>query len=59
MLAEGNQVFCKEILNSKNPILITNTETFKRNDVQKLLSTVKTFKHTNILNKIWNGCNVL
>lgn len=58
-LTEGNHIFCKEIINSKNPILLTNTETLKRNDVQKLLSIVKTFKYTNILSKIWDGCNVL
>lgn len=58
-LAEGNQTFCKDISNATNPLLITNTEFFKRQNSQELLNIFKVLKHTNILNKIWNGYNVL
>ena len=58
-LAEGNLTFCKEIINAKTPILVTNTEFFKRTYTQELLNVVKTFKHSNILSKIWNGYNTL
>lgn len=58
-LAEGNQTFCKDISSATNPILITNTEMFKRDNSQELLNILKVLKHTNILNKVWNGYNVL
>lgn len=56
---EGNQVFCKDLVNSKNPIFITNTELFKRANMQQFMGVIKVLKHINILNKIWNGYNVL
>lgn len=58
-LAEGNQTFCKDISSATNPILITNTEMFKRTNFQELISVLKVLKHTNILNRVWNGYNVL
>ena len=57
--SEGNQIFCKDILNSRNPILITNSEVFKHTNSQEFLNIMKVFKNTNILNKVWNGHNVL
>lgn len=56
---EGNQTFCKDLVNAKNPILVTNTELFKRSDSQQMIEIIKVFKHTNLLNKIWNGYNIL
>lgn len=58
-LVEGNQTFCKDFVNAKNPILVTNTELFKRSTSSHLMETVKMLKHTNLLSKIWNGYNVL
>lgn len=58
-LVEGNQIFCKDIINASNPILVTNTEIFKRKDSSELVGIVKTLKHMNILTKIWNGYNTL
>jgi hypothetical protein len=57
--AEGNQSFCKDIINSNNPILISNTEIFKRKDSKELINIIKVLKHINILNKVWNGYNTL
>jgi len=58
-LVEGNQTFCKDFVNAKNPILVTNTELFKLSNANQLMETVKVLKHTNLLSKIWNGYNVL
>lgn len=56
---EGNNVFCQDLKKAKNPILIYNTEIFKRNDTKNLINIIKTLKFTNIITKIWNGLNVL
>ena len=53
---EGTHISCQDIKVSKFPILITNTELFKRKNSKNLLSI---FKTTNFLNNIWNGINVL
>ena len=53
---EGTHISCQDIKVSKFPILITNTELFKRKNFKNLLNT---FKTTNFLNNIWNGVNVL
>lgn len=52
-ITEGNQIFCQDIVKASNPIIITNTETFKHKNSQEFLN------HANIINKIWNGYNVL
>jgi len=58
-IIEGNNVFCQDLKKAKNPILIYNTEIFKRNDTKNLINIVKTLKFTNIITKTWNGLNVL
>ena len=40
-LVEGNNLFCQEFVNSSNPILITNSEIFKRKDSFNLMSMLK------------------
>ena len=52
-ITEGNQMYCQDIVKSSNPILITNTETLKHKNSQEFLN------HANIINKVWNGYNVL
>ena len=52
-ITEGNQAFCKDIVKANNPILVTNIETFKNKNSKELLNNV------NIINKVWNGYNVL
>ena len=52
-IAEGNQAFCKDIANAQNPMLVTNTETLKQQNLQEFLN------YSNIINKVWNGYNVL
>ena len=40
-LVEGNNLFCQEFINSSNPILISSTEIFKREDAYGLSSMIK------------------
>lgn len=58
-ISEGNQTYCKDLANATNAMLITNTETFKHSNSQELIKNVKILNHANILNKVWNGYNVL
>lgn len=58
-ISEGNQTYCKDLANATNPMLITNTETFKHSNSQEMMKNIKILSHANILNKVWDGCNVL
>lgn len=40
-VVEGNNLFCQEIINSVNPILISNSEIFKREDAQSTTNLLK------------------
>lgn len=40
-LVEGNDLFCQEIVNASNPILISNSEIFKRKDSFNLVILLK------------------
>ena len=53
---EGTHLSCQDIKGSKFPILITNTELFKRKNFKNFANILKT---TNFLSNIWNGVNVL
>lgn len=56
VIIEGNHSVCQDIKLSKNPILIYNSELFKRHDGNNIL---KILNSTNIFNKYWNGLNML
>lgn len=56
---EGNQTICQDIASSSNPILITNSDILKNNGLEEFFNSLKLLRHTNVLNKIWNGFNVL
>merc|ERR1711862_796303 len=58
-LIEGNNIFCQDFVNSCNPILIANTEVFKRKDSLTVLTMLKLFikyinifSHSNILSQL-------
>ena len=55
-LGEGTHLSCQDIKNAEFPVLITNTELFKRNDA-KIVTEI--LKHTSVLDTAWNGTNVL
>ena len=55
-IAEGTHLSCQDIKISKFPILITNTELFKRKGIKDF---TKILRSTNFLTNIWNGVNVL
>ena len=56
LIGEGTHLSCQDIKNSNFPILITNTELFKRRGMKDL---TKILKSTTFLSNIWNGVNVL
>jgi len=58
-LTEGNSLFCQEFVNSLNPILISNSELFKREDSYSLTNIFKflikyidIFSHSNSYNQL-------
>jgi NADH dehydrogenase/NADH:ubiquinone oxidoreductase subunit G len=55
-LAEGTHLVCQDIKNAEFPLIITNTELFKRSD-SKIFAHV--FKYANLLETAWKGLNVL
>lgn len=55
-LAEGTHLFCQDIKSAEFPMVITNTELFKRSDA-KIFSAV--LKYSTAVNVAWNGENVL
>ena len=58
-LIEGNNLVCQEFVNSVNPILISNTELFKREDSFCLANMLKILiKHINIFSQ-WGNQNRL
>ena len=55
-IGEGTHLSCQDIKNADFPLLITNTELFKRKDSKHL---TKMLKYSGIVNTAWNGLNVL
>jgi NADH dehydrogenase/NADH:ubiquinone oxidoreductase subunit G len=55
-LGEGTHLSCQDVKNAEFPVIITNTELFKRSDAKVFMEVLK---YTNILNTSWNGVNVL
>lgn len=55
-LVEGNHAVCKDVISAHSPLIITSTEALKHSQVQQVF---KTLKHSNIINSVWNGMNVL
>lgn len=55
-IAEGTNLVCQDIKNAEFPMLITNTEFFRRSD-SKIFSEV--FKYVDVLDTAWSGLNVL
>jgi len=51
-LVEGNNLFCQEFVSSFNPIVISNTEIFKRQDSSGFVSMLDFFtKHLNLFSQ--------
>jgi hypothetical protein len=55
-LAEGTHLVCQDIKNAEFPLIISNTELFKRSD-SKIFTQV--FKYASLLETAWSGLNVL
>jgi NADH dehydrogenase/NADH:ubiquinone oxidoreductase subunit G len=58
-IVEGNNLICQDLKFAKNPLIVFNTEIYKRNDGQNILEMFKILKNSNIFNKSWNGLNIL
>lgn len=58
-IVEGNNSFCQDLKKAKSPLVIYNTEIYKRTDSKNLLNIVKTLKFTNLITKTWNSFNTL
>jgi len=51
-LVEGNNLFCQEFINSYNPILVSNTEIFKRQDSPGFVNMLNFFtKYINLFSQ--------
>lgn len=59
-IAEGNNIFCQELLNNSNPIIILSSEVFNRKDSKDISIILENIK-TNLTNFYtnWNNLNVL
>ena len=55
-MGEGTHVSCQDVKNADFPVIITNTELFKRSDAKVFFEILK---YTSILDVAWNGANVL
>jgi len=55
-IGEGTHLSCQDLKTAEFPVLITNTELFKRSDSKNFTQILK---HTNIVTSAWNGLNVL
>ena len=55
-IGEGTHLSCQDIKNAEFPVIISNTELFKRNDSKLLMEILK---YTSVLDIAWNSLNVL
>nr|AEP20748.1 truncated NADH dehydrogenase subunit 11 [Kryptoperidinium foliaceum endosymbiont] len=55
-LAEGTHTSCQDIKNAEFPVIITNTELFKRHDAKVFTEVLK---YISVLDTAWSGTNVL
>lgn len=55
-IGEGTHLTCQDFKNSEFPLLITNTELFKRDDAKLIF---KVLKNAGVLKTAWVGFNVL
>lgn len=58
-VTEGNNLVCQDLKFASNPIVIYNSEFFKRNDSRNACEIFKMLFYYNIFDKVWNGLNKL
>lgn len=59
-IAEGNSLLCQDFKFAKNPIIIYNSELFKRKDQAGILQILTYLnQHSTFNTKYWNGLNML
>lgn len=55
-IGEGVHLSCREFKNAEFPVIVGNTELFKRKDLKNFF---KIMKRANVLTRSWNGFNVI
>jgi NADH dehydrogenase/NADH:ubiquinone oxidoreductase subunit G len=58
-IAEGNSLICQDFKTSKNPVIIYNSDLFKRTDSSTIIQILNSLNYSSTLNKLWNGLNML
>ena len=58
-ITEGNNFICQDFKFATNPILIYNSELFKRKDGKNINEILKILCYSHIFNISWNGLNML
>jgi len=58
-ITEGNHLACQDFKSATNPMIVVNTELFKRHDGQNVIKMLRVLKHANIFTSSWNGLNLL
>lgn len=58
-IAEGNSLICQDLKLSKNPIIIYNSDLFKRSDNSAIMQILKYLNFCSNSNSLWNGLNML
>jgi NADH-quinone oxidoreductase chain G len=59
-IAEGNNLFCQELLNNSNPIIVLSSEIFNRKDSKDVTVLIEKIKNTlSTFYRNWNNLNVL
>lgn len=58
-IAEGNHLICQDLKFAKNPLIVFNTEIYKRSEGKNIIEMLTILKNANIFGKSWNGLNVL
>ena len=57
-IAEGNNIFCQELVNSLRPTIFLSSELSKRQDFKNLIELLFSLKtNVNLCNSNWNGFN--
>ena len=58
-MVEGNHAVCKDVIHAENPLFVVNTESLKHSSVKEFMDSLRVLKHSNFLNEVWNGFNLL
>lgn len=58
-ITEGNSLICQDLRFANNPLVVYNSELFKRADGNNILQMLKVLNYASTFNHSWNGLNML